>query len=66
MSAKIIDEVQDWLRGLRGKSSSSDQPTKGIYDGKKVWVYSQTADYVIISHNSDGTKLFSIKPEELK
>ncbi len=66
MSPKIIDEVQDWLRGLRGKSNTPDKPRPAIYNGETVFVYSETADYVIISYNAEGTKMFSVKPEEVK
>lgn len=66
MSAKILDAVQEWLKGLRvGGSKSNDEPREATYDGKKVFVYSETKNYIIISYTADGTKLFSVNPNEI-
>lgn len=66
MSAnKMLDAVQEWLKGLRAGATSS-QPKEGMYNGKKVFIYSETHSYIIISYTNDGKKLFSINPTELE
>lgn len=64
MSAKILDAVQEWLKGLRA-GSVSNEPKQAIYKGNKVFVYSETKNYIIISYTADGTKLFSVNPNEI-
>ena len=61
----IIDIAKEWLLSLTAKTKSPE-PILREYNGKQVWVHSQTKDYAIVSDTEVAEKMYSVELKELK